>query len=131
MNKEFILERRNNRFLQAKKDFYPEKMLNHLKRAEDGTVHFERSKLVRDRESTLRFYFMLDKIYLAGWKDVEHLTTYFEIVGDEIIAGGYNIATGNKTSKRRLISTNKQKPYTPYTYTLEGIEMLKKMIESV
>jgi hypothetical protein len=73
---------------------------------------------------------MLDKIYHAGWRDIENLTVFFDVSGDEIMAGGYNIATGQKTSRRRLISANKRKPYTPYTYTQEGIERAKSVIKN-
>ena len=119
MNTEFVLQRRNNRFLQAKKDFLPERILKHLKRASDGTVYFDRSILVTDRESTIRFYYMLDRIYLAGWKDVENLTAYFEINGYVIVAGGYNIITCEKTSKRCLISTNATTPYTCFEHNMK------------
>ena len=118
------------RSLQAKKDFSPERMLKHLKRASDGTVYFDRSKLVTDRESSVRFYYILNRFYVSGWRDIENLTVYFESVGDEIVAGGYNLTAGKKTSRRRLISTNKQSPRTPYTYTLEGIGRIKSIIES-
>lgn len=115
----------SKRIAQALNEFSPAVMTRYLKRAQDGTVYFDRSALVIDKDSGAKFYYMLNAYYIAGWRDVENLTAYFEIDNDEIVAGGYNISTGQRTSRRRLISINHS---TPYTYTKEDIGYIKSLI---
>lgn len=115
----------SKRIAQALNEFSPTVMTRYLKRAQDGTVYFDRSALVIDKDSGAKFYYMLNAYYIAGWKDIEHLTPYFEMDGNTIIAGGYNIVTGKKTSKRRLISTNHT---TPYCCSERDIERYKEII---
>lgn len=122
----------NNQMIRdAGKEFSPQVMFNYLKRAQDGTVYFDRSKLVTTKDSGAKFYYILNGYYVAGWKDVENLTPYFEVDGDEIIAGGYNIITGEKTSRRRLISTNLSSPRTPYTFSKRDIEQYKEILTMI
>lgn len=116
---------KHDRIIRANIEFSPVSMMKYLTRATDGTVYVDRSKMIHTKEQEPLFYYMLNGDYIAGWKDVENLTPYFEIDGDTIIAGGYNIITGEKTSKRRLISTDIT---TPYTCFERDIERYKEII---
>ena len=102
----------HQKFTRACIEFSPDKMMKHLVRDTHGTVYVDRSKMIHSKEQEPLFFYILNRDYIAGWKDIVHLTPYFEIDGDTITAGGYNIVTGKKTSKRRLISTSITTPYT-------------------
>lgn len=118
----------HQKFTRAYIEFSPDKMMKYLVRDTNGTVYVDRSKMIHNKEQEPLFFYILNRDYIAGWKDIEHLTPYFEIDGDTIIAGGYNTATGEKTSKRRLISTSIA---TPYTYFESDIERCKEIIRAV
>ena len=115
----------HQKFIRACIEFSPDKMMKYLVRDTNGTVYVDRSKMIHNKEQEPLFFYILNYDYVAGWKDIEHLTPYFEIDGDTIIAGGYNIITGEKTSKRRLMS---QSISTPYTCFERDIERYKKII---
>lgn len=102
--------------------------MQHLIRDAEGTVYVDRSKMIHNAEDESKFFYILNRYYLAGYKDIENLSPYFEIDGDTIIAGGYNIVTGKKTSKRRLISTSIT---TTYTCSERDMEQYKEIIRSV
>ena len=108
-----------DKFIRACIEFSPDKMMKHLVRDTDGTIYVDRSKMIHSREQEPLFFYILNRDYIAGWKDIEHLTPYFDIDGDIIIAGGYNIVTGEKTSKRRLISMSIETPYTCFECDIE------------
>ena len=119
---------KHDRIIRANIEFSPDSMMKYLTRATDGTLYVDRSKMIHTKEQEPLFYYKLNGDYIAGWKDVENLTPYFEIDGDTIIAGGYNIITGEKTSKRCLISTSIT---TPYTCFERDIEQYKEIIRAV
>lgn len=117
-----------NKFIQALNKYSPKILIRNLKSASDGTVHVDKSQIVKNSEDEIAFQYVLIREHLSGYKDIEHLSPYFEIDGDTIISGGYNIITGEKTSKRRLISTSIK---TPYTYFERDIEKYKEIIRAV
>ena len=117
------------RIIKALGEFSPNALSRHLKRSQEGIVYFDRDQVVNDPENEAMFYYMLNRDYIAGYKNIDNLTVYFEVVGDEIVAGGYDLSTGKTTSRRRLISTNEDLANrTPYTYTKEALERFKNTI---
>ncbi len=113
------------KFTQALIEYSPDVLARYLRRAPDGTVYFDRQQLVRSKEDESKFFYVLSRDYLSGYKDIENLTVFFDIEGDVIIGGAYNLITGEQTSKRILISENIS---TPYTYTREDIEKFKNIL---
>ena len=116
------------RILAAEVKFSPLEMMKHLKRGSDGVVYFDRAELVTSIEDCAQLQYVLNSRYNVGWDDVDNLTAYFEVYGNEIVGGGYNMRTKQKTSCRRLISTNEQAPLTAYTYTIEEINKMQQAI---
>lgn len=115
------------KFTQALIEYSPDVLARYLKRAPEGTVYFDRQRLVRSKEDESKFFYVLNRDYLSGYKDIENLTVFFDIEGDTIIGGAYNLVNGERTSKRRLISENID---TPYTYTKEDIEKFKNILNN-
>ena len=68
---------------------------------------------------------MLNRDYLSGYKDIENMTVFFDIKGNIIIGGAYNIIDGTKVSSRNLISDTIS---TPYTYTKEDIDKIRNIL---
>lgn len=115
------------KFTQALIEYSPDVLARCLKRAPEGTVYFDRQQLVHSKEDESKFFYVLNRDYLSGYKDIENLTVFFDIEGDIIIGGAYNLVNGERTSKRRLISENID---TPYTYTKEDIEKFKNILNN-
>ena len=114
-----------SKFTRALIEYSPDVISRHLKRAPDGTVYFDRQSLVRSIEDESKFFYVLNRDYLSGYKDIEELTVFFDIEGDVIIGGAYNMQTGEQRSRRRLISNTVK---TPYTYADEKIARFKDVI---
>ena len=117
----------NQKFMQAGIDYSPRVMMRYLRRARDGTVYFDRQQLVHTEEDESKFFYILNRYYLAGYKDIEDLTVFFESKSGVIIGGAYNLKTGEKTSRRCLISATTK---TPYTYAACDIEKFKNIIDN-
>lgn len=105
---------------------HPEKMLESIIKAANGTVYFDRAKVIQSKEDEQRFYYVLKNEYVSPWRDIENITVYFESAGNEIAAGAYNIATGEKISRRILISPDAERGL--YVYKPEQIEQFKSII---
>lgn len=120
-------ESQRKKFSQARIEYSPDVLARHLKRASDGTVYFDRAELVRSRDDESKFFYILNCDYLSGYKNIEELTVFFDVDGDTIIGGAYNLSTGERASKRRLIS---EYISTPYTYTKEDIEKFKNILNN-
>ena len=114
-----------NKFLQALIEYAPDLIACHLKRASDGTVYFDKRQLVKSKEDESKFFYMLNRDYLSGYKNIEDLTVFFDVEEDMIIGGAYNLISGERVSRRKLISTTIK---TPYTYTKEDIDNFKNII---
>ena len=71
---------------------------------------------------------MLKRDFIAVWRDIENLTAYFEVIGDEIISGTYNILTGEKVSKRIFISSDTER--AAYIYPAQDIAIFKEKIHT-
>lgn len=110
----------------ANKNFSLQIMTDYLIKSTDGTVYVDRSEMIHSKEQEQQFYYLLKEDFIAIWKDIENLTVYFEVAEDEIISGAYNILTGEKVSKRILISSDTER--APYIYTTEDIEKFKEKI---
>ena len=115
------------KFDEAVNIFSPDRLFLSLKRDENGTVYYDRDATPGDEREETQFFYVLDQYYQAGYKDIVHLTMYFEVLEDVIIAGGYNLRTKEKTSRRRLISTDNS---TPFTYAQNKMEYVKKIINN-
>ena len=115
------------KFTQALAEYSPDVLARYLKRTPEGTVYFDRQQLVRSKEDESKFFYVLNRDYLSGYKDIENLTVFFDIEGDAIIGGAYNLVSGERSSRRRLISANIN---TPYTYTTEDIEKFKNILNN-
>ena len=76
--------------------FHPQMMLENIIKAADGTIYFDRTKVVQSKEYEQRFYYTLKSEYVSPWRDIENITVYFEKAGNEIAAGAYNLVTGEK-----------------------------------
>lgn len=113
------------KFIQALIEYSPDALLRGLKRAPDGTVYYDKQLFVRSTEDESKFFYILNRDYLSGYKDIENMTVFFDVEGDVIIGGAYNIISGERISKRRLISENIS---TPYTYAKEDIEKFKNIL---
>ncbi len=118
------------KFTRALIEYSPDKLIKHLVKDTNGTLYVDRSQVVHNAEQETMFFYVLNRDYIAGYKDIEHLTPYFEINGDTIIAGGYNPITGEKTSKRRLISEHITTPYTYFKRDIERYEEIITMIQN-
>lgn len=115
------------KFTQALIDYSPDMLARNLKRAADRTVYHDRSLTICCSEDESKFFYILNRYYLAGYKDIENLTVYFDVERSVIIGGAYNAISGERVSKRRLISTGID---TPYTYTEKDIERFKNIINN-
>ncbi len=115
------------KFTQALIEYSPDVLARHLRRATDGTVYYDRQSSVHSKEDESKFFYVLNRDYLSGYQDIENMTVFFDIEGDTIIGGAYNLISGERTSKRRLISDNIS---TPYTYTKEDIEKFKNILNN-
>lgn len=113
---------------EAGMSFHPNVMMECLTKTADGVVCFDREKVIHNAKQKQQFYFLLKNKYIAVWKDIEHQTPYFEVVEDEIISGAYNTATGEKVSKRVLISNDPER--APYIYPAQEIARFKEKIHT-
>lgn len=112
-----------NNYLQ----FMPDEMVKHLVRKNDGTVCYDRETMVDDANKLRDFYYIINGYYQVKWSCAEHITVYFETDGSESIYGGcYNLLTGEKVSKRKLVSSSLS---TPYTYTQKAIQNMINRID--
>lgn len=117
--------------IKALGEFSPNALAKNLIRSQDGVVYVDRAKMIDNPEKESRFYYMINRDYIAGYKNIKRLTVYFEVVGNEIVGGGYDPVDGKKTSRRRIISTNENvEMRTPYTYTKEDLEKFKNTIKN-
>ena len=112
-------------FTEALIEYSPHAISRHLRRANDGTVYFDRVSQVHTSEDESKFLYVLNRYYLAGYKDIENLTIYLDIDGDVIAGGTYHLVEGRRISKVRLISTTTN---TPYTYTEADIMHFKDIL---
>ena len=116
------------RIIKAMEVFSPKSMSKHLIRTDRGAVIFDRGILTTD-ELKAMFYYILNRDYNSGYKNIENTTVYFETINGCIVAGAYDLTTGDKKSRRVLISTNEQVlSRTPYTYTKELLEEFENKI---
>ena len=120
-----IFQRR--KFAKALSEYCPDNLARHLKRAKDGTVFVDRTSLITSSDEELKFCYVLNRDYFSGYDNIESLTAFFEPYDDYMIGGAYNPITGEKISRRRLISTSCN---TPYTYTSEDFEKFKNIINN-
>lgn len=107
--------------------YSPKSMMGHLVRGVDGTLYFDRRKCVITPDEQRAFYYFMNAKYKMPWESVENLTVYFDVNGEDIIGGCYNIESQCRVSERRLISARK---HTPYTYAEALIEELKTIIKN-
>ena len=107
--------------------YSPKSMMEHLVRGADGTLYFDRNRCVVTPDEQRAFYYFMSTRYKMPWKSVEDLTVYFDIDGEDIIGGCYNIKLQRRVSERRLISAHR--PAT-YTYTEALTEELKTIIKN-
>lgn len=112
--------------IKETREFHPQEMFENITKGADGTVYFNRAKAVQSKEQEQQFYYILKSEYVSPWRDIENITAYFEIVGNEIAAGAYNIITGEKISRRILISTDAERGL--YVYNSTEIEKFKSML---
>ena len=122
------VEQWENLKTKAHTDFSPKVMMNYLVKSTDGTTYVDRSKMIHTKEQEQQFYYMLKRDFIAVWRDIENLTVYFEVIGDEIISGTYNILTGEKVSKRILISSDTERAV--YIYPAQDIAIFKEKIHT-
>lgn len=114
-------------FEDAFQIFSPMNMASNLLIAEDGTKYFDRSRLILTDQDMSKFIHVIDPLYLAKYTNILDLTVYFEVVDDVIWAGTYNLVTKEKESRRPLISSTID---TPYTYVREKLNKIKGMISN-
>ena len=107
--------------------YSPKSMIQNSIRGSDGTLYYDRNKCVLTQDDQQAFYYIMSVRYKMPWKSVESLTVYFDMDGDDIIGGCYNIDTQLRVSERVLVSSSKK---APYTYTEPVIDELKTMIKN-
>ena len=107
------------KFIRAMIIFSPEQLLKHIKREYDGTVYVDRTEIIHNKEEESQFFYMLNRDHLSGYRDIEHLTVYFDIDNNIIMSGAYNTVTKKRVSKRPLISTSIKTPYTCFERDIE------------
>lgn len=92
---------------EASIKFNPYTLKNFLIRAEDGTVIVDRTKALQNKDTERLFLVVLNRDYLWGYRDFEHVTIYFEVDGEKVIGGVYNTRT-NERETHRIIATRYQ-----------------------
>ena len=103
-----------------------EKMLQNLIK-QDGVVLVDRGKLCKSPDDIFDFGDAIYPIYAIKFKGLENCTVFFEIIGNAIYAGAYDMIAKKKVFRRNLISTSGE---SWYTYTDEDMRECKAVIES-
>ena len=103
-----------------------DRMLDNLIK-EDWVVLVDRDKLCKTPDDVFDFGDAIYPIYAIKFKGLENCTVFFEIIGDAIYAGAYDMIAKKKVFRRNLISTSEE---SWYTYTEEDLKSTMEIIKS-
>ena len=110
-----------------RKKFSIDRMLQNLIMEEDGTFVVDKKKLCSSADDMWEFGEIMYPTYTVRMKGIDDYTIYFELVGDTIFAGAYDIRARKKVFRRNLISPSGD---AWYTYAKDEFEKLAKYLKS-
>lgn len=103
--------------IEASSRFNPRKLTEFLE-LRDGTVCVDRAKILHSEEDERLFIITLTCDYRSGYKNLDNTTVYFEVAGDNIIGGAYDMAACRKIN-RRVIASPSFDPMNRYRYVYD------------
>lgn len=116
--------------IEAASRFNPRRLTEFLENR-NGTACVDRSKILCNEEDERLFIITLACDYRSGYKNIDSLTVYFDVVGDRIIGGVYDLKEDRRVNGRNIAAPSFD-PVVPYRYVYdeEVISLIKDRIRA-
>lgn len=118
-----------NARIEAAKRFNPKNLCGYLTKGEDGVAIVDRAKLLQTQDDERLFVIVMNADYRLNYSDCDHSTVYFEVEGECIIGGIYNLQTRTKRTKQQIAISQENVGITRrYVYSQSVLDEMRTTI---
>ena len=118
-----------NARIEAAKRFNPKNLCSYLTKGEGGVVIVDRAKLLQTQDDKRLFVIVMNADYRLNYSDCDYSTVYFEVDGECIIGGIYNLQTRTKMTKQQIAVSPESVGITRrYVYSQSVLDEMRKAI---